>query len=240
MDDANITLPSGLSVQLKPMTGRAEKALEDKNARKNGSIVDRYMMECVETIGDTEKMTPQQKEKALLDMLSGDRNYLLLMIRMEAFGPEMIFEHECPNCKKTSIYKTNLQEMLDDQRLAILPYGENPRTIHLPVSGGSAEIVHMTGVIERQMVKLPEGAFHATMLLRIASIDGRSPTLKDLENMRGRDLLALRSAMSEMKGGLDSTFELDCLECGNSYETGLPGIRDFLFPMRTNTESAGA
>jgi hypothetical protein len=190
-------------------------------------------------IGDAEKMTPQEKEKALLDMLSGDRNYLMLMIRMEAFGPEMVFENECPNCRKTSVYEANLQEMLDDGRLAIMPYGENPQTVHLPVSGGTAEIVHMTGAIERQMFRLPEGALHAAMLLRIASIDGHKAALKDIENMRGRDLLALRSAMSEMKGGLDSAIELDCLECGVSYEASLAGMRDFFFPTKMNTGSVG-
>jgi hypothetical protein len=239
MDTMRVTLPSGLPVQLKPMTGRAEKALEDKNARKNGSVVDRYMMECVETIGNAENMTPQQKEKALLDMLSGDRNYLLLMIRIEAFGPEMVFESECPKCNKTSVYKVNLQELLDDGTLAVRPYEESPKVVHLPASGGSAEIVYMTGAIERQMFNLPDGSLHASMLQRIASIDGHKPTLKDLENMRGRDLLALRSAMTEMKGGLDSTLELDCLECNRSYETSLAGIRDFLFPTKTDMGSDG-
>jgi hypothetical protein len=239
MDDMRITLPSGLTVQLKPMTGRAEKALEDKNARKNGSVVDRYMMECIDTIGDAETMTPQQKEKALLEMKSGDRNYLMLMIRMEAFGPEMVFEYECPKCNKTSIYQANLQEMLDDGRLTVFPYDESPKAVNLPASGGTAEITYMTGAIERQMFKLPENAFHAAMLLRIVSIDGHAATLKDIENMRGKDLLELRSAMAEMKGGLDSVIELDCLECGSSYEVNLAGIRDFFFPARTNMESAG-
>jgi hypothetical protein len=240
MDEMKVTLPSGLSVHLKPMTGRAERALEDKSARKNGSVIDRYMMECVETIGDAEKMTPQEKEKALLEMWSGDRNYLLLMIRMEAFGPEMVFESECPKCNKTSIYKMNLKEMLDDDTLAIHPYEESPKTVHLPASGGSAEIVYMTGAIERKMFNLPEGSLHAAMLLRIATLDGRRATLKDLEDMKGRDLLELRSAMTEMKGGLDSTLELDCFECNRSYETSLSRISDFLFPTKTRMGNDGA
>ena len=94
--------------------------------------------------------------------------------------------------------------------------------------------------IERQMFNLPDGSLHAAMLLRIAGIDGRRPTLKDLENMKGKDLLALRSAMMNMKGGLDGVIELDCLECNRTYQAGLSGIQDFLFTTRMSTESVRA
>lgn len=238
-DTLNITLPSGLQVVLKPMTGRAERVLEDKKLYKSGALVDRYMMECIETIGDKEKMTPQEKEKALLEMLSGDRNYLLMAIRIEGFGPEMIFTSTCPKCKKDSGYEINLQEMLDNGTFPVFPYQEAPRRVDLPASGGYAEIEYMTGQRERQMAQLPENAIHQSMLIRIHSINGERATLKDLENMHGRDLLALRAAMGDMRGGLDSMIELDCGECGASYEISIASVPDFFVPSRTSLESVG-
>lgn len=235
-----ITLPSGIHVVLRPMTGRAERVLEDKKLYKSGALVDRYMMECIETIGDEkETMTPQEKEKALLEMLSGDRNYLLMSIRIEGFGPEMIFTSTCPKCGKESGYEINLQEMMDNGTFPVYPYQNAPQRIDLPVSGGYAEIGHMTGQRERQMSQLPDNAIHQSMLLRMESLNGERPTLKDLENMHGRDLLALRAAMGEMKGGLDSTIELDCGECGVSYKISVASVPDFFVPSMTSLESAG-
>lgn len=240
MNYRTVTLPSGLEAIVKPLTGRAEKILTDKQLIKNGTAADRFMAECVESIGGAENMTPQQKEKALLDMYSGDRNYLLLMIRIEGFGPELCFNSKCPECKKTAGYTANLEEMLADGTFKIHPYGENPRRVELPVSGGYAEIVHMTGAIERRMAKLPENDLHQLMLLRIASLNGNPATIKDLENMYGRDLLALRSAMNEMRGGLAAEIELECAECGNTYTVPLTGIQDFFLPAKTSLAKPGA
>lgn len=234
-----ITLPSGLAVTLKPMTGKAERVLEDKKLYKTGALVDRYMMECIETIGDKETMTPQEKERALLEMLSGDRNYLLMAIRIEGFGPDMIFTSTCPKCGKESGYQINLQNKLDDGTFPVIPYQDAPQRIELPVSGGYAEIGYMTGQRERQMAQLPDNAIHQGMLLRIESLNGERPTLKDLENMHGRDLLALRAAMGDMRGGLDSTIELDCGECGASYKISIASVPDFFVPSMTSLESAG-
>lgn len=240
MDYRRVTLPSGIEAVVKPLTGRAEKILTDKQLAKSGVVADRFMMECVESIGGAENMTPQEKEKALLDMYSGDRNYLLLMIRIEGFGPELCFNSKCPECKKTAGYSANLEEMLNDGTLEVLPYSESPQRVELPASGGYAEIVHMTGAIERRMAKLPENDLHQLMLLRIGSLNGKPATLKDLENMYGKDLLALRAAMNEMRGGLVSEIELECAECGNKYKVPLIGIQDFFLPTRTSSERRGA
>ena len=240
MDYRTVTLPSGIEAVIKPLTGRAEKILTDKQLAKSGATADRFMMECVESIGGAENMTPQEKEKALLDMYSGDRNYLLLMIRIEGFGPELYFNNKCPDCKATSGYSANLEEMLEDGTFEILPYGDATRRVELPVSGGYAEIVHMTGAIERRMAKLSEGDLHQLMLLRIGSLNGKTATVKDLENMYGKDLLAIRAAMNEMRGGLVAEIELDCAECGNTYKVPLISIQDFFLPTRTSLERSGA
>lgn len=97
------------------------------------------------------------------------------------------------------------------------------------LSGGYAEIVHMTGAVERRMAKLSENDIHQLMLLRISSINGKPATAKDLENMYGKDLLAIRAAMNDMRGGLKT--EIECTECGSIYTVPLVNITDF-FSLR--------
>ena len=235
-----ITLPSGTTAVLKEVTGRAEKQLFNKRNIENGNNIDLFMSECIETIGDEkESMTPIEKEKALLVMKSGDRNYLLLMIRIEGLGEQMDFNSKCPNCGHTSGYSVNLKQMLDDGTLKIEPYGDEPRRVGLP-SGGYAEIIYLTGEAERSASKLPRDAIHAAMLLRTTCINGERPNIKTLEIIPMRDLCALRAALTEMQGGLLPEIELDCPECGNSYEIGVHTVQDFLSPLKMKTATAGA
>lgn len=240
MNNVNmVTLPSGINVYIKDVTGRAEKQLVNKKNVENGSSVDRFMMECIETIGDEKKtMTPAEKEKALLEMKSGDRNYLLLRIRIAGLGANMDFNSKCPECGHTSGYSVDLQQMLDDGTLKVEPYEEEPKRVDLP-SGRYAEIGYLTGGMERAASKLQRDDLHAAMLLRIESIDGEHATIKTLEDMSMGDLTALRGALADMQGGLLPEIELDCAECGNSYEIGVHTVQDFLFPLKTKTETAG-
>lgn len=232
-----IKLPSGVEVELAPFTGKTERLIEDKKLIQSGAFTDKYLAACIASIGGEENMTPQQKEKTVLEMFTGDRNYLLVQIRIDAYGPEMVFNHQCPQCKKTSGYRVDLEEMLEDETLKVYPYMESPVRIDLP-SGGHAEVRYMTGQDERKMAQMKDNLLSGGMLLRIESLNGEAPTRKMLDELSGRDLLALREAMSGMKGGLYAAIELDCLECGNSYETPLSGIPDFFIPSRTKLESS--
>lgn len=236
----SITLPSGVKVVLKEVTGLAEKQLYSKKNIESGSNVDRFMSECIETIGDDkDTMTPAEKERALFAMRSGDRNYILVMIRVAGLGSKMDFNSKCPKCGHTSGYSVDLQQMLDDGTLKVISYEEEPKCVNLP-SGGYAEILYLTGEMERAASKLPNDALHAFMLLRIASINGERPNVKTLESMSMTDLCVIRESLAEMQGGLMAEIELDCPNCNESYEIGVHTIQDFLAPMKTKTAIAGA
>lgn len=234
-----ITLPSGVEVELAPFTGKIERLLEDKNLIKSGVFTDRYLTACVDSIDGDSTMTPQEKEKTILDMRSGDRNYLLLHVRINAYGPDMVFNNKCPQCNKTSGYQVNLEDMLNDGTLKIHPYPEEPARFDLP-SGGWFEINHMTGRDERKFAQLKNDQKLSTVtILRIASLNGNAPKLRDFEELSGRDLMVIREAISEFKGGLIPTINLECLECGNSYDVHLSGIPDFFVPSKTRLGIAG-
>lgn len=230
-----ITLPFGKIVCITPIDGKTERLLEDKKLLLSGAFIDKYMASRIESVGEENALTPQQKEKFVLDLYSGDRNYLLYQIRLDSYGPEMVFNHECPGCKKTNGYSVDLNQLLDDEILKVYPYHDGPVRIELPRSGGYAEILHMTGHDERKMAQYKDNPLSGAMLLRTAILNGHQPTRKDFDEMQGEDLAAIRGGIAEAnKGGLDPSLELDCQYCGKTFSTVLSSIPDFFVPTKTS------
>jgi len=235
-----LKLPSGKTVEITPIDGKTERLLEDKKLIQSGAFIDKYLASRVEAIDGEYSLTPQQKEKAVLDMLSGDRNYMLYKLRIESYGPEMIFNNECPSCKKTSGYEVNLNELLENGTIKIYPYHDKPLRINLPRSGGYALIAHMTGHDERNLIQLKDTPLSGAMLLRVAELNGKQPTRKEIDELIGEDLAAIRGGIRDMgRAGLVSSIELTCLDCGNEYTVELANISDFFVPMKTSMENAG-
>ncbi|MDR3280365.1 MAG: hypothetical protein LBT23_07620 [Synergistaceae bacterium] len=235
-----LTLPSGKKVEITPVDGKTERLIEDKKLLQSGAFIDKYLSSRIEAVDGDHSLTPQQKEKVVLDMLSGDRNYMLYKLRIESYGPEMIFNYECPSCKKTSGYKVDLNEMLEDGTVKVYPYRDEALRVELPRSGGYALIEYMTGHDERRLAQLKSASFCDATLIRIAELNGNPPTRKDLDDLIGKDLSAIRNGISEMaNAGLVSTIELTCLDCGKDYTVGLASIMDFFAPWKTSTESVG-
>ncbi|MDR1514924.1 MAG: hypothetical protein LBS45_04450 [Synergistaceae bacterium] len=236
-----ITLPSGKRVEITPIDGKTERLLEDKKLLQSGALIDKYLASRIESIDGDDSMTPQQKEKEVLDMLSGDRNYLLYEMRIDSYGPDMTFNHQCPTCKKTSGYQVDLRELLDDGTIKIYPYRDEPLRVELPRSGGYAVIGYMTGHEERKAAQIKDNPMSGTMLLRVKELNGKPPTIKDFDALIGEDLAAIRGGIKEMQnGGLAPTLDLTCLDCGNEYSADLRFIPDFFVPTKTNMVNASS
>ncbi|MDR1021021.1 MAG: hypothetical protein LBL73_09710 [Synergistaceae bacterium] len=235
-----ITLPSGRKAEITPIDGKTERLLEDKELLRNGTLIDKYLASRIESLDGDSSLTPQQKEKEVLDMRTGDRNFLLYEIRIDSYGPGMTFNYQCPSCKKTSGYQIDLRKLLDDETIKVHPYRDGPLRVELPRSGGYAVIDYMTGREERKGAQLKGNPISGTILIRVKELNGRPPTLKDYDALIGEDLAVIRGGIKEMEnGGLFPTLELTCLDCGNEYPADLRSIIDFFAPTKTSTGSAG-
>jgi hypothetical protein len=235
-----ITLPSGKRVEVTPIDGKTERLFEDKKLIQTGVLIDKYLASRIVSVDGNDSMTPQEKEKEVLDMRSGDRNYLLYQLRIISYGPSVIFNSQCPLCKKTSGYDVNLQEMLDNGTIHVYPYRDETLRVELPRSGGYAIIDYMTGHEERKAAQIKDNPMSGATLLRTKELNGKSPTRKDLDELIGEDLAAIRGGIKEMQnGGLVPMLDLTCMDCGNEYEADLRSIFDFFAPTKTSTGIAG-
>ena len=233
IDTVKIMLPSGIEAEIQELKGRAEQLLTDKVMLKSGQWLNRFMAKALVSLGG--KPVPSNQGELismLLDMKTGDRNYLLLRIRMMSYGDEFVFNYECPKCHKTSGYQLNLQDMLDNDELKIYPYRDDV-PILVETRSGTAEIDYMTGRTEQWLASLPKVDTIHLAMAACKSFNGKAPVYKVFEDMYTKDLSEIRKVYANLKGGLDAQIELDCPECDTSNKVMLYAIPDFFTPLTT-------
>ena len=234
------TLPSGRPCEIQELTADAERLLTSKPDLKSGKWFNKFIAKALVSLDD--KPVPKNEGELislLLDMKSGDRNYLALQIRILNYGSEMVFNYKCPDCKKTSGYKVDLQQMLDDRTLKVYPYREDVPVV-VETSSGIAEIDYSDGRREQWLAEQSDIDLIKIAMASCSLFNGHPPEYKDFSNMLAKDLAKIRLASNELnaKGGLSPFIELDCPECDSSYQVRLYDIIDFFTPL-TTAESIG-
>ncbi len=92
--------------------------LLDRKEMKTGKGLNRFILSSLVSYNNESVTHDNNGMNLILDMKSGDRNYLILRIRMNNYGEELDFNYKCPACGKTSGYHINFQEALDNGELA--------------------------------------------------------------------------------------------------------------------------
>lgn len=229
-DTIAFDLPSGIPVEIQEIDAYAEKGLTNKEELISGRAMNKIMRSALVSFnGEPMPSNDGEANAIILDMKSGDRNYLLLRIRMQSYGEEMSFNYKCPECRKTSGYHVNLRELLEDGTLKVHPYVDTPITVE--TRSGVAEIEYGTGRTEQWLAQQKEIDTIKMAMARCKKFNGQPPSYKDFEKLPVRDLTAIRVAAMDLKGGLEPMIELECLKCDNSYEVWLYTIQDFFIPL---------
>jgi len=217
------TLPSGLEAELREMTGAEESLLTNRRLMKDGEGVNQVLRNCLVRLGDRTELAA----KDVLDLLSGDRLFLLVKLRQISFGDEVDLTLACPakDCGEV----TGVHIALDD--LEVTPYGtEREFIFELPRTKKPVIFTLMDGHMEKRLAALKEPSISSAMMMRIREIDEKAPTKKALSELTLKDRNALREAMREADAGIDTTIETECEACGTKLRTRLEAEPAFLFP----------
>jgi hypothetical protein len=221
------------TVEIKSMTAREEDILTSKALLKKGTVITELIKSCM-----------IDRSVNVLDLLSGDRNALMVAIRITGYGPEYTVEMECPDCSVKSPHDFNLAA-LPIKRLDIEPsvIGANLFEFKLPKSGKVVKFKFMTGRDEEEMTSLAEkqkklglpsdSNITTSLLYSILSVDGiddRSKISGFVKNMPAMDSLALRNYMKDNEPGIIMKQDTTCNACGHSEEVSMPLGVTFLWP----------
>jgi len=222
------------TIEIKAMTAKEEDILTSRALLKKGTVITELIKSCI----INRAIDP-------LQLLSGDRNALMVAIRITGYGPDYNVELECPACGVKSPHAFDLSA-LPIQRLEIEPVqpGMNLFEYELPYSKKKVRFKYMTGRDEEEIMVLSEkqkkmalgteSNVTTNLLYSIASIDGvsdRNKIASFVRMMPARDSLALREYIKNTEPGIVMRQDTTCPACGHAEEVGMPLGVTFLWPQ---------
>jgi hypothetical protein len=235
-------------VMLTELTGRDEDMLADTKTSAQRKM-NQLLISCIARLGS---LTDRNAiATAVPNMLVGDRVFLLIAIRRTSLGDEYPYQDKCPACEKESMFSLNLADLevvkmpspykrVYEDRMpssAALMAWANKGTVPEP------EASHPTGRAVRFRMLTGKDEEHATSLkgkdaisvllgTRLEALDETPVTTADLQNLTLKERLYIRDVLfRKYDGGVDTTLETGCPNCGNEFERELDISQlGFFFP----------
>lgn len=239
-----VTLPSrglyypsivGGKVEIVPMKTGSEALLAGRNDMVN--IVNSLILKCVPTI----------KEVGLkpLDLLSGDRLFLLFMIRKFTYGSMYGFKIKCPNCPTTFRKEISIPDSLGVHEIpegVSEPYSaklNNGDTVGFRLLTGNDEVEidrYRSQVLKRGWNEQDgDPAYQYTLARHIVSVNAQPVNLSEAlayvcEKMEGMDSAIFQDEIRTIEPGFSGNLEFQCISCGYEIETPVPVSPEFFRP----------
>tara|TARA_R110002167_G_scaffold132563_1_gene316846 strand:+ start:969 stop:1796 length:828 start_codon:yes stop_codon:yes gene_type:complete len=222
------------SVKIKAMTAREEDILSSPALIKEGSVITHLIKSCV--VGAD--IDPDL-------MISGDRNALMISIRMTGYGPNYPYKATCVQCKHRGEYSASL-DRLGIKRLEIKPIeqGKNEFVYELPVTKKQIKFKflteaddknkkatekfmssHTSGKVENKITSFLENS-----IVEIDGIRDKNKIKHFVMHMPAFDSKALRKFINKNEPGIDMSQKFECVECDHVNDTKLPVNSEFFWP----------
>lgn len=224
-----VVLPSTRTVTVLETTGREEKILSKiQESAKVPEVIGQYLMGIAQDLDG--KSGPVNKED-LDDMLVGDRMFILFQSRILTHGPTLSHKTTCGSCGNYGEYEIDLQNILDNAK----PYPEgNKREFSIDVGGGVIHFELPNGKTEAKVARNTDMDVNAklrSIRLWEEGPGGKLPV--SVENLKSKNISALRKALREKECFLDTTAMLTCPSCRKVERIDVMSVADFLFPNLT-------
>lgn len=219
-------------VEIRSMTARDEDILSSRALLKQGKAIGSLLQACI-----------VNKSVDVEQLLVGDRNAILVAIRITGYGPEYEITVECPACEEKFKHEFNLAT-LEIKQLGSEPItiGSNAFGFVLPVSNKQVVFKLLTGADERELSQMHEKARKAgssesliTMRLfaQIVTLGGESDRQKlaqIVRNLPAQDSRRLRQYIDKVSPGIIMKQSATCTKCGEDSEVEVPLGAEFFWP----------
>lgn len=221
-------------IEIKAMTTREEDILTSRAYAKKGTTITELIKSCVTNKSiDTEQL------------VAGDRNALMVAIRITGYGPTLKPDLSCPSCGKENHPEFDLTQ------LSLKPIGAEPISpgvnefeCKLPVTNAVATFKILTAKEEEELITQHERKkkmFNSPVdtllsdqlkmsLLSVNNKRDRAALAFFVDNMPGLDSKALRDMMQDVKPDVDMKQLFECEHCDFVEEIDVPVDRNFFWP----------
>jgi len=221
------------TIDIRAMTAREEDILTSRALIKKGTVITELIKSCL-----------TDKRINVSDMLVGDRNAIMVALRITGYGSDYNVEAECPKCNARSKQTFDLSA-LPIKRLEYAPIesGRNIFEFKLPITKKTVHFKFLTGrdeeeintVLERAKKQgaLADNLVTSRLQYSIVAIDSktdRGAINGFIRNMPARDSMELRRHIDSSEPGIDMKGELDCPSCNEISEVRIPLGASFFWP----------
>ena len=221
------------TLDIRPMTAREEDILTSRALIKKGTVITKLIESCL-----------TDKSVNVKEMLSGDRNAVMVALRITGYGSDYTTEVECPSCATKTKFEFNLSD-LPISRLTIPPAesGKNLFSFTLPftkkvvnfrfLTGADEEEINTQSERRRKLGNQSDNLVTSKLLYSIVDINGvtdRNKIASFVRNMPARDSRALRKFIDDNEPGVDMKAWFDCAACGEATHMSMPLGASFFWP----------
>lgn len=220
-------------VEFRAMTAKEEDILMSRAFIKKGTVITELIKSCL-----------MNREVRVEDMVSGDRNALMIAIRVSGYGAGYAPTYTCPNCSANNELNVDLTE-LPIKPLKIEPAEaySNLFRFKLPMSKKTVGFKFLTGEEEEEILRsmeakkkrgmLNDNVVTTRLLHSIVEIEGnrdRNTISRFVQYMPARDSLELRKYIDDNEPGVDMSFDFQCSFCDFGQRMQLPIGPSFFWP----------
>lgn len=222
------------TLEIRPMTAKEEDILTSRALIKKGTVLTELMKSCLVD----KNIDPDM-------LISGDRNALMIALRITGYGADYKVDTDCPACGTTSNNEFDLSD-LPIKRLDLDPVAEgaNLFELQLPVTKKTLQVKFLTGHDEQDIVVMSERKKKQGLqkndtvvtdrltrsIISVEGIRDKNKIAIFVRNMPARDSLALRKFLDNYEPGIEMKAWMTCPNCHESSEVRLPLGASFFWP----------
>ena len=225
------------SVTIKYLTAEEDDILYSPDLIKSGRVLDVLLDKAV-----------MDRDLRPEDMLSGDRNFVLIEMRKTGLGSDYVpGEMTCPKCGQMHEPTIDLDK-LNPKVLEISPDENGEYEVQLPIIKANIRFRLLTGKDEKRLSKAAEaggkraggaGGIKVSKLvtekyvMQIMEVNGNRDKLyikKFIGIMPMKDSAFFREYLRRIEPGLDLSYEFECPSCGEIDIRDIPVTPKLFYP----------
>lgn len=233
-----IECPSGLTGEVRGLTVGDTNLFVDPRAARSGETLDTILKKnWIETVDPGPYTLDKDGRIFWPGVLTADRYFAAVMIRVATHGPEFDFRVPCNACRSSIDWSLKLTDLpvkkVSEETLETFTNGNRFSTT---VAGPVVYFRLQNGELERKAQRAVRNArdpLTTVLSLQILEVQGQPNKIKWVRDLGLAEGLALRDAFDEVDGGIETEIDVVCDTCGVEASLELPfGQQEFWLPSR--------
>jgi RNase P subunit RPR2 len=221
-------------LELRGMTAREEDILTSRAYIRSGTALDKVLKSCI-----------TDRNIDLDDLLIGDKNTLLVALRIESYGTDYRINITCPDCNEKQEYTFSLSEAelkilsaesLEEYKNLFemqLPKSKAVVKFKLLTSRDDREITELREALKKKAGIVEENLITSRMFKQIISVNGnedRNYISKFVQTLPILDSKAFREYVRSIEPDVSLKCSFTCSSCGFKDKIDVPITLEFFWP----------